>query len=126
MFLDTPLEVIERYLRGNVLAGADPLAPYALMSGAAGWIWGAANVMPHECVSLWDHVTSGRHADAIALWRRMLPANLYFWDNPHGAEYNSAVKTAANMVGRAVGPCRRPVTRAAPADPIETASVAGE
>ncbi|HAQ22083.1 MAG TPA: dihydrodipicolinate synthase family protein [Acidimicrobiaceae bacterium] len=94
---------------GNILSGADPLAPYALMSGATGWIWGAANVMPHECVSLWDHVTSGRHADAIALWRRMLPANLYFWDNPHGAEYNSAVKTATNMVGRQVGPCRRPV-----------------
>ena len=38
---------------GHVLAGADPLAPYAAMSGAAGWIWGAANVMPHECVQLW-------------------------------------------------------------------------
>ena len=94
---------------GNVLSGADPLAPYALMSGAAGWIWGAANVMPQECVTLWDHVTSGRLAEALDLWRRMLPANLYFWDNPHGAEYNSAVKTATNMVGRAVGPCRRPV-----------------
>ena len=94
---------------GNVLSGADPLAPYALMAGAAGWIWGAANVMPQECVALWNHVTSGRHAEAMELWRRMLPANLYFWDNPHGAEYNSAVKTATNMVGRTVGPCRRPV-----------------
>ena len=94
---------------GHVLAGADPLAPFALMAGSAGWIWGAANVMPHECVALYDHITAGRHAEAMDLWRRMLPANLYFWDNPHEAEYNSAVKTAANMVGRTVGPCRRPV-----------------
>ena len=94
---------------GHVLAGADPLAPYALMAGAAGWIWGAANVMPHECVALYDHLTAGRHAEALDLWSRMLPANLFFWDNAVGAEYNAAVKTAANMVGRPIGPCRRPV-----------------
>ena len=39
----------------------------------------------------------------------MLPANMFFWENNVDAEYNSAVKTATNMVGRAVGPCRRPV-----------------
>lgn len=94
---------------GHVLAGADPLAPYAAMSGAAGWIWGAANVMPHECVQLWNLVQSGDHAGALRLWKQMLPANMFFWENNVDAEYNSAVKTATNMVGRAVGPCRRPV-----------------
>ena len=94
---------------GHVLAGADPLAPFALQAGSAGWIWGAANVMPHECVALWDHITAGRHTEALDLWCQMAPANLFFWDNPHGAEYNVAIKTAANMVGRVVGPCRRPV-----------------
>ncbi len=94
---------------GHVLAGADPLAPYAARSGAAGWIWGAANVMPHECVQLWNLVQSGDHAGALRLWEQMLPANMFFWENNVDAEYNSAVKTATNMVGRAVGPCRRPV-----------------
>ncbi len=94
---------------GNVLAGADPLAPWAIMSGAAGWIWGAANVMPHECVQLWNLIQERRHAEAMELWDRMLPANLFFWENNVDAEYNSAVKTATNMVGRPVGPCRRPV-----------------
>ncbi len=94
---------------GNVLAGADPLAPHAVMAGAAGWIWGAANVMPHECVRLWDLLTEGDHDGAMELWAQMLPANLFFWDNEHAAEYNSAVKTATNMVGRTIGPCRRPV-----------------
>ena len=94
---------------GNVLAGADPLAPYAAMAGAAGWIWGAANVMPHECVSLWNLIQDGDVAAALDLWSRMLPANLFFWDNDVDAEYNSAVKTATTLVGRPVGPCRRPV-----------------
>ncbi len=94
---------------GHVLGGADPLAPYAAMAGAAGWIWGAANVMPHECVQLWDLIRSGDQAAALELWARMLPANLFFWENDVGAEYNSAVKTATNLVGRTVGPCRRPV-----------------
>jgi 4-hydroxy-tetrahydrodipicolinate synthase len=79
------------------------------MAGAAGWIWGAANVMPHECVQLWNLIQKGDHQRALELWRRMLPANLFFWENSVDAEYNSAVKTATNMVGRPVGPCRRPV-----------------
>ena len=94
---------------GHVLAGADPLAPYAAMAGAAGWIWGAANVMPHECVMLWDLIQKGDHQGALDLWAKMLPANMFFWENNVDAEYNSAVKTATNMVGRTVGPCRRPV-----------------
>jgi 4-hydroxy-tetrahydrodipicolinate synthase len=94
---------------GHVLAGADPLAPYAAMAGAAGWIWGAANVMPHECVMLWDLIQKGDHQGALDLWAKMLPANMFFWENNVDAEYNSAVKTATNMVGRPVGPCRRPV-----------------
>ena len=94
---------------GHVLAGADPLAPYAAMAGAAGWIWGAANVMPHECVMLWDLIQAGDIVGALDLWAKMLPANMFFWENNVGAEYNSCVKTATNMVGRPVGPCRRPV-----------------
>lgn len=94
---------------GNVLAGADPLAPYAAMAGAAGWIWGAVNVMPQECVRLWDLIQAGDLAGALDLWSQMLPANLFFWDNKFDAEYNSAIKTATTMVGRPVGPCRRPV-----------------
>ena len=79
------------------------------MAGAAGWIWGAANVMPHECVMLWDLIQKGDHQGALDLWAKMLPANMFFWENNVDAEYNSAVKTATNMVGRSVGPCRRPV-----------------
>jgi len=89
---------------GKVLSGADPLAPYALMAGAAGWIWGAANVMPRETVQLYELIAGGRHGEALVLWQRMEPANLFFWS--HG--YNVGVKQATNYMGRPVGPCRKP------------------
>ncbi len=89
---------------GKVLSGADPLAPFALMAGAVGWIWGAANVMPRETVELYELIAGGRHGEALELWRRMEPANLFFWS--HG--YNVGVKQATNYMGRPVGPCRKP------------------
>jgi 4-hydroxy-tetrahydrodipicolinate synthase len=89
---------------GKVLSGADPLAPYAIMAGAVGWIWGAANVMPRETVRLYEHLSAGAYGEALELWRRMEPANRFFWD--HG--YNVGVKQAANYMGRPVGPCRKP------------------
>ncbi len=92
----------------HLLCGADPIAPYAIMAGAAGWIWGSANVMPHECVALFDHLTEGRHAEALELWAKMLPFNSFQWDNDFGVEYLVGAKTAAKMVGRDLGPNRRP------------------
>ncbi len=89
---------------GKVLSGADPLAPYALMAGSVGWIWGAANAMPRETVELYDLIANGRHVEALELWRRMAPANRFFWS--HG--YNVGVKQATNYMGRPVGPCRKP------------------
>ena len=88
------------------------LAPFALMAGAAGWIWGAANAMPRETVQLYDLIASGRHGEALALWQRMEPANLFFWDHV----YNVAVKQATNHMGRPVGPCRKPALPLSDAD----------
>ena len=78
------------------------------MAGAAGWIWGAANVMPHECVRLWDLLAEGDHDGAMKLWAQMLPSNLFFWDNEHAAEDNSAAKTATNMSGAQSDPAGAP------------------
>lgn len=90
--------------KAKVFNGADPIALYSLIAGCAGCVWGAANAMPKECVELYDLVLAGRLADAEKLWRRMFPANLFFWINT----YNAAVKAATNMSGRKVGPCRKP------------------
>jgi len=97
---------------GKVLSGADPLAPFALMAGAVGWIWGAANAMPRETVRLYELITGGRHGEALELWRRMAPANIFFWT--HG--YNVGVKQATGYMGRPVGPCRKPALPLSDAD----------
>ncbi len=93
---------------GKVLCGADPIAPYALMAGAVGWIWGAANIMPHECVALYDHINAGRHAEGLELWAKMHPTNAFLWENDFDVEYLVGAKTGANMLGRNLGPNRRP------------------
>ncbi|NQU71349.1 MAG: dihydrodipicolinate synthase family protein [Rhodospirillales bacterium] len=89
---------------GKVLAGADPVAPFTLIAGAVGWIWGSVNVMPREAVALYDLITANKTMEAMQLWRKMAPANTYFWTH----SYNEAVKTAANLRGFAIGSPRRP------------------
>jgi len=61
--------------------------------------------MPKEAVDLFNLVSSGKLAEASDLWKRMFPANLFFWNHV----YNAAVKAATNLSGRKVGPCRKPV-----------------
>ena len=47
---------------------------FGLMAGAMGVIWGGANYMPREAVNLYEHVTAGRTAEAMALWEKMIPS----------------------------------------------------
>lgn len=88
-----------------VFNGADPLAFPALVAGARGCFWGAVNAMPRQAVQLYDLVQAGQIGKAAELWKRMLPANLFFWSNP----YNPAVKAATNLLVNKVGACRPPV-----------------
>lgn len=89
----------------KIFNGADPLAFYSLLAGCHGCIWGAANVMPRETVRLYELISAGNYAEALALWKRMAPANIHFWNNP----YIPTVKAATNLQGRTVGPCRQPI-----------------
>ena len=90
---------------GTVFNGADPLAFHAMIAGCDGCVWGAVNAMPAESVRLWDLVQTGEWQQAHKLWQKMLPAQIWFWTHV----YNAGVKTATNLSGRAVGPCREPV-----------------
>ena len=89
----------------KVFNGGDPTAFFALVAGCPGCVWGAPNAMPKECVDLYDLVTAGKLNEARDLWKRMFPANHFFWTHV----YNAAVKAATNLSGRNVGPCRLPV-----------------
>jgi len=91
--------------KGKVFVGADPITFESLIAGSIGCIWGAANVMPKECVQLYDLIRTNNLIKAKELWERMLPANLFFWNHP----YNPSIKAATNLSGRRVGECRKPV-----------------
>jgi 4-hydroxy-tetrahydrodipicolinate synthase len=92
----------------NVLCGVDPLAPYALQAGAVGMIWGTANIMPHECVELVELIDAGQHAKALELWKLMWPTQAFMWENELDVGFLPGVKAATEMVGRKMGPVRRP------------------
>ncbi len=94
---------------GGVMCGIDALAPYSLMAGCCGMIWGAANFMPHECARLYDLVAEGKHTEALELWQTMLAISLWFGGNPQGVDYLTGVKAAARLTGRDMGPCRKPL-----------------
>ncbi len=95
-----------------VFNGADPFAFHALVAGAQGCFWGAVNAMPRQAVELYDLVQAGQASRAAELWKRMLPANLFFWNHP----YNPAVKAATNILVNKVGACRPPVQPLSDAD----------
>ncbi len=76
----------------------------ALAAGANGCFWGGATAQPAEAVQLYDLVTAGKLVEAAALWKRMLPLNLFFMSHA----YIAAVKAATDRRVCPVGPARLP------------------
>jgi len=102
------LVAISEGTNAQVLCGVDPLAPYALMAGSAGMIWGTANIFPHEAVQLVELLDAGKIADALDLWQYMWPVAAFMWENELDVGFLPGVKAATEMVGRKMGPPRRP------------------
>lgn len=94
----------------SVLCGWAPVVYPALMAGAAGAILAVANVLPNECVELFEHQRQGRHDEALALQRRLTPiAQLVT------ATYGIAgLKTALDLAGYQGGPVRSPLLAVPP------------
>jgi 4-hydroxy-tetrahydrodipicolinate synthase len=103
------LTVHQEYLqtKGAVLNGCDTTTIYALMAGARGVIWGAANYMPSEAVQLYDLVMARDYDQAFTLWHRILPSLLFIWRAP----YTPSVVRAAQLRGYGTGNVRRPLSK---------------
>lgn len=88
-----------------VLCGWAPVVFPALMAGATGAILAVANVLPNECVELYEHQRQGRFDEALSLQRRLTPiAQLVT------ATYGIAgLKTAMDLAGYQGGPVRTPL-----------------
>ena len=92
--------------RIDVFNGWDSLSFLGLAAGAVGCVWGAANVMPRQCVELYELVAEqGDLAAARDLWRKMLP--VCFFLERQG--YVAGVKAGAAIAGMDAGPPRRPI-----------------
>lgn len=88
-----------------VLMGRDTLICAGLMFGAKGAVPATANIAPELAVAIYDAVQRGDFEAAKAAQRRLTPIRmaLALGTSP------GVVKAALNLLGKDVGPTRRPV-----------------
>ena len=88
----------------TILNGSDTIAYAGLVAGTKGVVWGAPNVMPRQCVQLFNLVDTGDLEGARSLWARIWPINDFLVKEG----YVASVKAGANLVGFHVGDPRLP------------------
>jgi dihydrodipicolinate synthase/N-acetylneuraminate lyase len=88
----------------EVLVGGDDWALEGFYAGAIGWVTGVADVVPAECVELWERCRAGDLEPARAIYHRMLPL-ARFDMTPKLVQY---FKAAMDEVGLTGGPVRPP------------------
>jgi 4-hydroxy-tetrahydrodipicolinate synthase len=104
-------ELLYRY--GNdvtVFNGWDTITFAGLVLGSKGSVWGAVNVMPKQCVDLFNLIEAGRLSEARALWETMWPVMQFLVTEG----YVASVKAGANLIGFRVGDPRPPIRPLSP------------
>lgn len=90
-----------------VFSGKDDQALDHFACGASGWISGSANVIPAQCVALYDlAVGRGDFAAARAVFRELHPFFNYTENSGHGVQ---AIKASMAIAGRPLGSPRAPL-----------------
>lgn len=93
-----------------VLGGSAPTFYHALCAGANGGVLAISGVVPDICVEMFDLVRAERHAEALALQRRITPLGKLL-----GAMTGVAgLKYALDQIGYVGGPTRPPLGTVAP------------
>jgi 4-hydroxy-tetrahydrodipicolinate synthase len=87
--------------------GADPLVPYALFAGAAGLIWGGANMAPRSCVAVVNAAMEQDWVRAREIWRSLEPVMSLIWQG----DYVQSVYAGSEITGYGAGNPRRPLAR---------------
>jgi dihydrodipicolinate synthase/N-acetylneuraminate lyase len=96
--------IMEEAPRLQVMCGCDDTLVESMLMGAVGWIAGFANALPRQSVQLYSLCESGRWADAVALYRLLLPL-LRLDADP---SFVQAIKIAQSEAGLPGGPVRLP------------------
>jgi 4-hydroxy-tetrahydrodipicolinate synthase len=90
-----------------VFSGTDNQALEHLSVGARGWVAGAANVIPRECVELYTlSVTPGGHEEALRFYRRLHP---YLTICESAGKFVQVAKLGLELIGQPVGRPRSPL-----------------
>jgi 4-hydroxy-2-oxoglutarate aldolase len=88
-----------------VLSGSAPTFYHALCAGVDGGVLAISSVVPDICVDMFDLVRRQRHAEALALQRRITPLGRLL-----GAMHGVAgLKYALDQIGYVGGPTRPPL-----------------
>jgi 4-hydroxy-tetrahydrodipicolinate synthase len=102
-----------------ILSGDDPLTLPILACGGKGVISVVANIAPEKMIAMIKAFFAGNLAGALTLHEELLPLSqaMFIETNP------IPVKTAMNLLGRAAGPMRLPLTSMSERNKQELASV---
>ena len=90
--------------RYAIFAGVDDLVLEAVMLGAVGWVSGLTSAFPREAVALFRLARAGRYAEALAIYRWLMPV-LHLDAIPTLVQ---CIKLASAMVGRGTEQTRAP------------------
>jgi 4-hydroxy-tetrahydrodipicolinate synthase len=102
----------------TLLNGWDTLTFAALAAGVRAVVWGAASILPEQCVELHRLLIDDIDLPAARdLWARLWPLCQFL----EGQSYGAAVKTACRLVGDNTGPVRAPLL---PLDDATTSELA--
>jgi 4-hydroxy-tetrahydrodipicolinate synthase len=90
----------------TLLNGYDTLTFAALAAGVEAVVWGAASIVPEQCVELHRLLIDDIDLPAAReLWDRLWPLCQFL----EAHSYSAAVKTACRLVGDTTGPVRAPL-----------------
>ena len=102
----------------TLLNGWDTLTFAALAAGVSAVVWGAASIVPEQCVEVHRLLIDDIDLPAAReLWARLWPLCRFL----ESQSYPAAVKTACRLVGDTTGPVRAPLL---PLDDAATSELA--
>ena len=108
-----------------MLVGGDDWALEGFCAGATGWVTGVADVLPRECVELYEACLAGELERAREIYARLLPL-ARFDMTPKLVQYFKAAMDEVGLTGGPTRPPRLPLTdgeRAALRDAMAVAAV---
>jgi 4-hydroxy-tetrahydrodipicolinate synthase len=92
--------------RISFFVGCDNIMFECWLMGAEGWVSGMANILPRQCVKLWNLTIQGEIDKARKLYYRMLPLGDMLDSEGLFIQY---LKAGSELLGRPLGKPRRPL-----------------